>query len=53
MSPSQAILGVVILVGVMVVIMIFGSANKRRHEPDEEELNVIHDEDVHPDSLDK
>jgi hypothetical protein len=53
MSPSEVGLGALIILGVLVVIIAFTSVNTRHHTPDDDELNLSHEEDVHPDSLDR
>jgi hypothetical protein len=46
MSPAEVIGGVAIILIVMVAIVLFGETNTRRHVPDAEEDNVIHEEDI-------
>ena len=53
MSPAEVALGALLILGVVVVIIAFSSVNTRHHVPDDEELNYTHEEDVHPDSLDR
>lgn len=53
MSPAEVGLGALLIVAVLVAIVAFSSVNTRHHTPDEDELNLTHEEDVHPDSLDR
>ena len=53
MSPAEVALGAILVLAVVAVIIAFSEANTRHHTPDEEELNLTHEEDVHPDSLDQ
>ena len=46
-------MGALLILGVVVVIIAFSEVNTRHHEADEEELNYSHEDDVHPDSLDR
>jgi len=53
MSPAEVALGALLIVVVVAVLVAFSEMNTRHHTPDEEELNYTHEEDVHPDSLDR
>ena len=53
MSPAEVALGALLIIVVLAVIVGFSEMNTRHHKPDEEELNYTHEEDVHPDSLDR
>ena len=53
MSPAEVALGAILVLAVVVVIVAFSEVNTRHHTPDEDELNLTHEEDVHPDSLDR
>ena len=53
MSPSEVALGGFILIGAIIALLVFNSMNTRHHSPDDDELNLTHDEEVHPDSLDR
>jgi hypothetical protein len=53
MSPAEVALGSLLIVVVIAIIIGFSSMNTRHHTPDEEELNYTHEDDVHPDSLDR
>ncbi|HSV40345.1 MAG TPA: hypothetical protein VLI04_16405 [Nocardioidaceae bacterium] len=53
MSPAELALGGLLIVVVVAILIGFSEMNTRHHVPDEEELNYSHEEDVHPDSLDR
>jgi len=53
MSPAEVGLGALVILGIVVALFFFSEANTRHHTPDDDELNLTHEEDVHGDSMDR